>query len=69
MKPYIDFNTKKRAISNNEADKNLFKLMNNSVYNKTMENLENRINIRVVRNSQDFIKYKSRSTCVNCKGF
>ena len=31
MRPYIDFNTQKRMISNNEADKNFFKLMNNSV--------------------------------------
>ena len=34
-RPYIDFNTKKRIISNNEADNNFFKLMNNSVYCKT----------------------------------
>ena len=39
VRPYIDFNTKKTTISNNEADKNFFKLMNNSVYGKTMENL------------------------------
>ena len=43
--------------------------MNNSVYGKTMENLRKRIKIRVVKNSQDFIKYTSRPTCVNCKVF
>ena len=43
--------------------------MNNSVYAKTMENLRKRIKIRVVKNSQDFIKYTSRSTCVNWKVF
>ena len=69
MKPYIDFNTQKRAISNNEADKNFFKLMNNSVYGKAMENLRKRIKIRVVKNSQDFLKYTSRPTCVNWKVF
>ena len=37
MRPYIDFNTKKRTISNNESDKNFFKLMINSVHGKTME--------------------------------
>ena len=53
MGPYIDFNTQKRAISNNEADKNVLKLMNNSVNGKTMKNSSKRIKIRVVKNSQD----------------
>ena len=48
---------------------NNFKLMNNSVYGKTMENLRQRIKIRVVKNSSDFIKYRSRPTCVNWKVF
>ena len=43
--------------------------MNNSVYRKTMENLRKRMKIRVVKNSQDFIKYTSRPTCVNWKVF
>ena len=34
-----------------------------------MENLRKRIKIRVVKNSQDFIKYTSRPTCVNWKVF
>ena len=66
---FIDFNTQKRMISNNEADKNFFKFMNNSVYGKTMENLGKSIKIRVVKNSQDFNKYTSRPTCVNWKVF
>ena len=39
MKPYIDFNTQKRKEATNEADKKLFKLLNNAVYRKTMENV------------------------------
>ena len=45
MSPYIDFNTQKRTISN----KNFFKLMNNSVYSKIMENLRKRMKIRVAK--------------------
>ena len=65
MRTYIDFNTQERTITNNEADQNFFKLVNNSVYGKTMENLRKTIKIRAVENSQDFIKYTSRPTCVN----
>ena len=39
MKPYIDFNTQKRMVATNEADKNLFKLLTNDVYGKIMENM------------------------------
>ena len=34
MKPYIDFNTKKRKEATNKADKNHFKLLNNAAYGK-----------------------------------
>ena len=60
---------KTRKEAANDADKNHFKLLNNAVYGKTMENLRKRIKIRVVKNSQDFIKYTSRPTCVNWKVF
>ena len=61
MRPYINFNTQKRTISANESDKNFFKLMNNSAYGKTMENLRKRIKIRVLKNSQDFFKFSCNS--------
>ena len=69
MKSYINFNIQKRKKSINESDKTFFKLMNNAIYGKTMENMRKRIKIRVVSNSQDLIKYTSRPTYVNQKVF
>ena len=57
MKPYIDFNTERKKEATNEADKNLFKLLNNAVYGKTMENMRKRIKIRITTNEKDFLNY------------
>ena len=69
MKKYIDLNTKKRMCATNDFEKDFFKLMINSVYGKTMENLRKRINVRFVNNKKDFLKYTSRPTYVSHKLF
>ena len=69
MNKYSDFNTKKRMCATNDFEKDFFKLMINSVYGKTMENLRKRINVRFVNNKKDFLKYTSRPTYVNHKLF
>ena len=62
MKKYIDFNTEKRMSATNDFEKDFLKLMINSAYGKTMENLRNRINVRLVNNAEDFFKFTSKPT-------
>ena len=49
MEPYISLNTELRKRATSDFEKDFFKLMNNSVFGKTMEKLRNRINMKLAR--------------------
>jgi len=69
LKSYIVFNTEMRKNAKNEFKKDFFKLMNNSVFGKTMENLRKRTNIELVTNETRLQKIAAEPTFVSHKIF
>lgn len=56
---YINKNTELRIKASNDFEKDFYKLMNNSVYGKTMENVRNRINFRLITTEEEALRVKN----------
>ena len=69
LKTYIDINTKLRTEANNNFEKEFFKLMNNSVFGKTMENIRNRVNINLVTDKNKAEKLSAKPNFKHCNIF
>ena len=54
MKAYVMLNTRLRADAKNESKKDIFKLIRNSVFGKTMENIRNQKDMKLVTSEQKY---------------
>ena len=65
LKEFIDFNTNKRKKAKNKFETVFFKLMNNSIYGKTMENTRNRMNLHLTADERNAVKWFSKPSFKN----
>ena len=66
---YIAFNTEKRKEATDDFEKDFFKLMNNAVFGKTMENVKNRMDLHLTTDEENAKKWFSKINFKDCKSF
>ena len=65
LKKYINFKIEKIKNAANSFEKDFFKLMNNSTFDKTIENLRKRTNVRLINDARDYEKFESKLCSVS----
>ena len=69
LKKYITLNTDLRTKAKNNFEKDFFKLMNNSVFGKTMENIRNRVDVKLVNDRKKAEKLVAKPSFKHCNIF
>ena len=67
FKKYVDFNTEKRKESTDEFNQNLYKLLNNCIYGKSIENIRKRINVKLINDKRKYQKIVNKSNFISQK--
>ena len=61
-KPFIDFNSSRRAEAKNDFEKSYYKQKNNSLFGKSMESQRNRIKIKLIGTAYKYVEHASKPT-------
>ncbi|XP_022784290.1 uncharacterized protein LOC111324887 [Stylophora pistillata] len=69
LKSYIELNTNLRTNAKNKFEKDFFKLMNNSVFGKTMENIRKRVDVGLLNNRKKAQKLSAKPNFKHCTIF
>ena len=69
LKKYITLNTKLRTQAKNEFEKDFYKLMINSLFGKTMEDIRKRVDIKLVNNKKQAEKLSAKPNFKHCNIF
>ncbi|VDI38859.1 Hypothetical predicted protein [Mytilus galloprovincialis] len=69
LKEYIDLNTQRRKSAKGDFKKSFYKLMNNAVFGKTMENVRKRVDVQLIHSKRKVLKQVAKSSFVRCEIF
>ncbi|XP_071138725.1 uncharacterized protein [Mytilus edulis] len=69
LKTYIDFNTNKRKQATNEFEKMYYKLLNNSIFGRSLMNIRKHVNVKLCHTEKKFLKYTARPSFKSCTVF
>ena len=72
LAPYVEFNTHKKIEaekSGEKYEKSVYKLMNNAVYSKAVEKFRNRIDVKLLSDKKDILKWTSKPSYMSQKIF
>ena len=69
LKKYVDFNTEKRQKSEDPFNQNRYKLLNNCIYGKSIENQRKRMNAKLSNDKKVYQKYVNKPNVISQKIF